>query len=459
MPHSRQEKPLTERLKAFFRVGKTSGFPDPASYELQLSPETVEELSSQQTTPSRLRVLRELSGQVKVKRLPCHGVELLWWKVQDLLEPGQERETRHAVLEFLTLLVVGQYNSLDMMRPVLFNFIRDHKVQEDCDKKVSLLVAMTDNGKDIIHIEEQVGPLLLELFQVGDSLVMEQLLVFTSNMVKYNSAYLGQTVVSALILNLDRLSCNSKSDTNILLSLEIFKCIIMYSYVPPGALVPFISCLCKVVNLATVASEAWDTMRKLMGSHLGHSALYQLCQIIQSPENMTDTALIRGAVFFIGGSVWGPQRIKSLEYSPMAVLPVFCTALATSHQLVLYEVVTQVERLVTQHQDNIKAPSWEEALTVLELLVTKLGLLDAKHKEVVHQHLQATIGQMEKLAETDSYAGSRTRLYSLVESVSSISPDSSVIQLIEVSGCGFLSLYFITREVKCFALREAESRV
>ena len=31
---------------------------------------------------------------------------------------------------------------------------------------------------------------------------------------------------------------------------------------------------------------------------------------------------------------------------------------------------------------------------------------------------------------TDSYAGSRTRLYSLVETISHISPDSSVIHLI-----------------------------
>ena len=69
---------------------------------------------------------------------------------------------------------------------------------------------------------------------------------------------------------------------------------------------------------------------------------------------------------------------------------------------------------------------------MLELLVTKLGLLDSTNREALHQHLQATIGQLETLAETDSYAGSRTRLYSLVESVSSISPDSSVIQLIEV---------------------------
>ena len=84
MPHTRQEKPLSERLKAFFRVGKASGFPHPSSYELELSPEIVDEISSHQPTVSRLKALKELGGQVRVKRLPSHGVELLWWKVQDL---------------------------------------------------------------------------------------------------------------------------------------------------------------------------------------------------------------------------------------------------------------------------------------------------------------------------------------------------------------------------------------
>ena len=49
-------------------------------------------------------------------------------------------------------------------------------------------------------------------------------------------------------------------------------------------------------------------------------------------------------MFFIGQSVWGAQSITSLKYSPMGVLPVFCTALENSHQLVIYEVVMQVER-------------------------------------------------------------------------------------------------------------------
>ena len=230
-----------------------------------------------------MRTLRDLSTQVRKHRLQQHGVELLWYKVGDLLDPGQDMETRHTVLEFMTQLVVGQYNSLDMMRPVLFSFIKLHKVSEDFEKKVGLLIALTENGKDIIHIEEQVGPFILELLEEGE--VVEDLLSFVSNMVKYNSAYLGQPVISRLILLLSRLSCSSSSDREILLCLEIFKCIVMYSYVPPGALVPYISCLCRVVNLADIATDAWDTMRKLMGTHLGHSALYQLFQLVQIPEN------------------------------------------------------------------------------------------------------------------------------------------------------------------------------
>ena len=48
MPNSRQDKPLTARLKEFFRVGKHSGFHHPSSHELQLKPEIVEELASDQ---------------------------------------------------------------------------------------------------------------------------------------------------------------------------------------------------------------------------------------------------------------------------------------------------------------------------------------------------------------------------------------------------------------------------
>ena len=44
--------------------------------------------------------------------------------------------------------------------------------------------------------------------------------------------------------------------------------------------------------------------------------------------------------------------------------------------------------MVTEQQERVTAPSWEEALSVLELLVTRLHLLDTETKEKVHTHLQ-----------------------------------------------------------------------
>ena len=109
--------------------------------------------------------------------------------------------------------MLGQYDTLEMMRPVLFKFIKTNRVPEDLDKVVGLLIALTENGKDIVHIEEQMGPLLLEMLDTEcQGEVVTNILGISSNMVKFNSAYMGQGVVVALIMKLTRLSCNSESD-------------------------------------------------------------------------------------------------------------------------------------------------------------------------------------------------------------------------------------------------------
>ena len=47
-------------------------------------------------------------------------------------------------------------------------------------------------------------------------------------------------------------------------------------------------------------------------------------------------------------------------------------------------------------------------------------------RTAVEEHLKATIGEMERLAMTESYTGSRTRVYELIESVSTLCPEASV---------------------------------
>ena len=63
------------------------------------------------------------------------------------------------------------------------------------------------------------------------------------------------------------------------LCLKCYYAIMGYSYIPKESLGTFISCLCRVVNLGDFSAEAWRIMASLMATHLGHSALYNLCEV------------------------------------------------------------------------------------------------------------------------------------------------------------------------------------
>ena len=75
-------------------------------------------------------------------------------------------------------------------------------------------------------------------------------------------------------------------------------------------------------------------MRHLMGTHLGHLCVFTLCRLMQMEEFHTDSASIRGAVFFIGMALWGSQRVSSLNHTPVSVLPSFLQALSKSERVV-----------------------------------------------------------------------------------------------------------------------------
>ena len=147
-----------------------------------------------------------------------------------------------------------------------------------------------------------------------------------------------------------------------------------YSYIPKEALPTFICTLCRVVNMEEHCNEAWRIMSSLMATHLGHSALYNLCLIAQlhqfSPpllkreeqqqqqhhyqqrrhhhhhgkSERIDVPLVRGSVFFIGMSLWGSKCVSNMQrYSPMTILPTFVQALRCKNHLVTYEITLQVE--------------------------------------------------------------------------------------------------------------------
>ena len=134
----------------------------------------------------------------------------------------------------------------------------------------------------------------------GNTTVLRDLLSLLLNTIKYNSAYLDPEVVCGLISILGHICVASNHPHDVRMCLQCMDGIICYNYIPKAGLMSFISTLCFVSNMESQCVEAWRITRNLMGTHLGHSALYSLCQIIQTEENHGNVGIIRGAIFYIG---------------------------------------------------------------------------------------------------------------------------------------------------------------
>ena len=107
-------------------------------------------------------------------------------------------------------------------------------------------------------------------------------------------------------------------------------------------------------------------MNNILKSHYGNQGIEALCSILGDPNNQYIINLLRGAVFFlgkkmagkrlrvIGMSVWGSQRISTLHASPSNVLTAFYKVLNSRQNIVAYEVLLALSRLVKKYKNKYK---------------------------------------------------------------------------------------------------------
>lgn len=111
--------------------------------------------------------------------------------------------------------------------------------------------------------------------------------------------------------------------TTINLCLLIMSSIVAYSNMSPDALPKFIGALCRTVIDEKYCEGSWQIMKNLLGTHLGHSAIYTMCRILQEPALRSHIDLLRGAVFFTRMGLWTLDPIPDLQCPPSSILPSF----------------------------------------------------------------------------------------------------------------------------------------
>ncbi|XP_069184781.1 tuberin [Procambarus clarkii] len=423
---NKPEKSFPERLKRWFKIERGNF---PGCRYIRLTEELKTELGNESPVAVRLKAIRELNEVLISRKLEEYGIEKLWFLIQDLLSLTCPAEHRHTTLQMLTTLTAG-HDRLGPMRHVFFNYISDNYQREDTKPIFDFFREVIAEGKQLEYIDEYVGPFLLEWLpgllaspQAADALN----LVIT--LVKFNSAYLDEPVVTGYVTQVVLQLHKAGSESEAFLCLRVLDAVLAYSYLPSSALPTFITALTRAVSMPELTLESWKIMRNLLGTHLGNSGLCVLCHLIR---NNSDALMVRGAIFFLTTALWGANKVSSLDYKPAAVLPTFREAANNGHVLVVYEVALSIQKLVSKMYMELHLSSWEIVLDTLSKLFEHTVAMEEGHeKQIILTLLKDIMDMIEQLIDLQQFGGSSDKFFSLINLYSYLRPESSVLRLLD----------------------------
>nr|KAF6356333.1 TSC complex subunit 2 [Myotis myotis] len=217
------------------------------------------------------------------------------------------------------------------------------------------------------------------------------------------------------------------SSVDIEVSLQVLDAVVCYNCLPAESLPLFIVTLCRTINVKELCEPCWKLMRNLLGTHLGHSAIYNMCRIMEDRAYMEDAPLLRGAVFFVGMALWGAHRLHSLKNSPTSVLPSFYEAMSCPNEVVSYEIVLSITRLIKKYKRELQAVTWDILLNIIERLLQQLQSLESPELRAIVHDLLTTV---EELCDQNEFHGSQERYFELIERCADQRPESSLLNLI-----------------------------
>ncbi|XP_043945122.1 tuberin isoform X2 [Protopterus annectens] len=426
MSKAQNKDSLKDKLKGLLWFAPPKYNPktsDEKSLDIIITEEVLKELNAECGLNNRIRTVNQVRELAKCKKFETHAVEAVYVAVADMLYPDQPAEARHAVLQLLTAIINGQGERLGVLRAFFFNVIKDYSINEDFQERLEVFKALTENGKDIIYLEDDIAQFVLQWMNEGLTADFLQILV---NLVKFNSCYLDQHITH--IVHKICLLCNrTTSSTDIEVSLQVLDVVVRYSCLPSESLHEFISTLCRTVNVKEFCVSCWKLMRNVLGTHLGHSAIYEMCHIMEERNYMDDSPLLRGAVFFVGMALWGAHRVNYLKNTPTSVLPSFLKALTCPNAVVSYEIVLSITRLIKKYGRDLTVVTWDILLEIIEKLLQQLQTLNSPELKTVVHELLSTV---EELYEQKGYHGSEEKFFGIIEGCADQRMETSVLTLI-----------------------------
>ncbi|KAK3530281.1 hypothetical protein QTP86_022406 [Hemibagrus guttatus] len=142
---------LKDKLKGVF--GLTPRIPtkqtESKPSECIVTHDILKDLAPECGLNNRIRVINHVCELARSKKFEENAVEALWKAVEDMMQPEQPSEARHAVLLLLRAIIQGQGERLGPLRAYFFKIIWDYQpCNEDLPERLGVFKALTENGKE-----------------------------------------------------------------------------------------------------------------------------------------------------------------------------------------------------------------------------------------------------------------------------------------------------------------------
>lgn len=298
-------------------------------------------LSRSSSVPS----VNALSSARKRASLDAADMAALFDCIADLFD-HRNADVRALAFE-VVILCTRRYGASQLppeLRRRVFRRVETHK--KDFQWRQAALRALTDDGRDLEPFRIELGWLLLQLLE--QSTAQHDLLLFIQDVLHQSPGALGAEAAMA-VTNIICARCDHAWSRG-----EIEACKRYFGFFHVLAVTSGLELvasssgclrsLCYLVNAD--GHGTWSIMKLLLNGAAGFHVLRGLLHLLENPQPHSQWVL-RGAVFFVGMSCWGSQRIAKFDDVKWApALLSLESVLECNNGVVVFEVILALQRLI-----------------------------------------------------------------------------------------------------------------
>lgn len=216
--------------------------------------------------------------------------------------------------------------------------------------------------------------------------------------------------------------------------LSLIDSVIAYSFLPMESLTSCIVALCRTGACQEYSFKSYEIMRRLLGTALGHAAIWTMCSLLNDSTRRKDERLLCGAVYYTNLSLWGPSPAPtaSLRFSISVVLKSFLEVIQLNHWHVTYEVLKSVQLLIQKQGGHLNEVTWDLVCQIFTAAVNndqhvrRSDQPNSAGSNQIPVLFHETVSVAEEMLAENRFHVDATNFYSLIERIKDHRDERSV---------------------------------